>query len=40
VKAAGGIKTLADLLSMVRAGAARIGTSSGVAIMKEAARGR
>ncbi len=36
VKAAGGIKSLADLLSFLRAGADRIGTSSGVRIMEEA----
>ncbi|MDD2219035.1 MAG: deoxyribose-phosphate aldolase [Desulfoplanes sp.] len=35
VKAAGGIKTLADALAMLAAGATRIGTSSGVAIVKE-----
>ncbi len=35
VKASGGIKTLADLEKMVAAGASRIGTSSGIAIMKE-----
>lgn len=36
VKASGGIRTLETLRSMVRAGADRIGTSSGVAIMQEA----
>lgn len=36
VKAAGGIRTLADLKSMVRAGANRIGASAGVKIMQEA----
>lgn len=35
VKASGGIRTLADALRMVRAGANRIGTSSGVAIARE-----
>jgi deoxyribose-phosphate aldolase len=35
VKAAGGIRTLADALAMVEAGATRIGTSSAVAIMRE-----
>ncbi|MFZ5649878.1 MAG: deoxyribose-phosphate aldolase [Bacillota bacterium] len=35
VKASGGIKTAAQALSMIRAGAARIGTSSGVQIMNE-----
>lgn len=38
VKAAGGIRTLADARAMLDAGAARIGTSSGVA-MVEALRG-
>ena len=36
VKAAGGIKSYADLLRMVEAGATRIGTSSGVKIIVEA----
>jgi len=35
VKAAGGIKTLADALAMLAAGATRIGTSSGLAIVEE-----
>ncbi len=35
VKASGGIRTAADLAAMVRAGADRIGTSSGVNIMRE-----
>lgn len=35
IKASGGIKTLADLKHMVAAGADRIGTSSGLSIMKE-----
>ncbi|MBI5026304.1 MAG: deoxyribose-phosphate aldolase [Nitrospirae bacterium] len=35
IKASGGIKTLRDVLSFVEAGATRIGTSSGVNIMKE-----
>ncbi|MCL2294935.1 MAG: deoxyribose-phosphate aldolase [Spirochaetes bacterium] len=35
VKASGGIKTLDDALKMITAGAARLGTSSGVAIMQE-----
>ncbi len=35
IKAAGGIKTLKDVMSFVNAGATRIGTSSGVDIMKE-----
>jgi deoxyribose-phosphate aldolase len=37
VKASGGIRTLADLRRMVQAGATRIGTSSGVKIVQEAA---
>ena len=37
VKAAGGIRSLADLQIMVTAGATRIGTSSGVKILQEAA---
>jgi deoxyribose-phosphate aldolase len=36
VKASGGVRTLDDLLSMVEAGATRIGTSNGVKIMEEA----
>jgi deoxyribose-phosphate aldolase len=35
VKAAGGIRTLADALRMIRAGADRLGTSGSVAIMEE-----
>lgn len=35
VKASGGIKSLADATAMIEAGADRLGTSSGVAIMKE-----
>lgn len=38
VKASGGIRSLEDLRTMVRAGANRIGTSSGVAIMEAAGR--
>ena len=38
VKASGGIRTLEDLESMVRAGATRIGASAGVTIMQEAQR--
>jgi deoxyribose-phosphate aldolase len=38
VKAAGGIRSLDDLLAMVRAGANRIGTSAGLAIMEAAGR--
>ena len=37
VKASGGIRTLADLRRMVQAGATRIGTSSGLKILQEAA---
>ena len=36
VKAAGGIRTLADALRMLEAGANRLGTSAGVAILAEA----
>jgi deoxyribose-phosphate aldolase len=36
VKASGGVRTLADLLKMVDAGASRIGTSNGVGIVREA----
>ena len=35
VKAAGGIRSLADALSMIEAGATRLGTSAGVKILKE-----
>src|SRR6185437_8448156 len=38
VKASGGIRSYEDLMKMVEAGATRIGTSSGVKIMEEAAR--
>jgi deoxyribose-phosphate aldolase len=37
VKASGGVRTLSDLVRMVQAGATRIGTSSGINILKEAA---
>jgi deoxyribose-phosphate aldolase len=40
VKAAGGIRSRADLERMVRAGANRIGTSSGVKIMREYGLGK
>lgn len=40
VKAAGGIRTLADALAMLGAGATRLGTSAGVKIMEEARRCR
>jgi len=36
VKAAGGIRTLKEALAMIEAGANRIGTSTGVAIIEEA----
>jgi deoxyribose-phosphate aldolase len=36
VKAAGGIRTLADALAMIRAGANRLGASAGVKIVQEA----
>lgn len=35
IKASGGIKNYASAMSMIQAGATRIGTSNGVAIMKE-----
>lgn len=35
VKASGGIRNLADALAMIEAGATRIGTSAGVAIIRE-----
>lgn len=37
VKAAGGIRTYADAVKMISAGANRLGASAGIAIMKEAA---
>jgi deoxyribose-phosphate aldolase len=39
IKASGGIRTAADLESMVSAGAVRVGTSAGVAIVKECLAG-
>ncbi|WP_203472740.1 deoxyribose-phosphate aldolase [Dissulfurispira thermophila] len=39
VKAAGGIKTLSQVLQFIKAGATRIGTSAGVEIIKEAYSG-
>ena len=36
VKASGGIKTLDEMVKLIRAGAMRIGTSAGIEIMKEA----
>jgi len=38
IKAAGGIKTLKEALALIGAGATRIGTSSGVNIVKEAGK--
>ncbi len=38
VKASGGVKGLGDWKRMIRAGAERVGTSSGVGIMREAQR--
>jgi deoxyribose-phosphate aldolase len=38
VKAAGGIRSYADALAMISAGASRIGTSSGVKIIQEATK--
>ncbi|MEK7308617.1 MAG: deoxyribose-phosphate aldolase [Nitrospirota bacterium] len=35
IKAAGGIRTLKDVLTFIKAGATRIGTSSGITIIKE-----
>ena len=35
IKASGGVRTLNAALSMIRAGATRIGTSSGVALVEE-----
>jgi len=40
VKAAGGIRSRADLERMVRAGACRVGTSSGLGILQEYAQGQ
>jgi deoxyribose-phosphate aldolase len=38
VKAAGGIRTLSNALAMIKAGATRIGASSGIQIVQEAQR--
>jgi deoxyribose-phosphate aldolase len=38
VKAAGGIRTLSNALAMIKAGATRIGASSGIEIVQEAQR--
>ena len=35
VKASGGVKTYQDMQDMIDAGATRIGTSSGVSLMKQ-----
>lgn len=40
VKAAGGVRTLEDLLQMVQAGATRIGASAGVKIVEQARSGK
>lgn len=40
VKASGGIRTYADLLALIQAGANRIGTSSGASIVAQAAQSR
>ena len=39
VKASGGVRTYADALKMIRAGATRIGTSNGIKIIEEARSG-
>lgn len=39
VKAAGGIRDLATALAMIEAGASRVGTSAGAAILREAGQG-
>jgi deoxyribose-phosphate aldolase len=39
VKAAGGIRSLADAQALVAAGATRLGTSAGVALMEAAPTG-
>jgi deoxyribose-phosphate aldolase len=39
VKASGGVRSLADAIAMIKAGANRIGVSSGVGIVKEALAG-
>ena len=40
IKASGGIRTYEDAVKMIRAGASRIGTSSGIQIIKEARTAR
>jgi len=39
IKAAGGIRSYAEALKMLRAGASRLGTSSGIKIIEEAGKG-
>ena len=39
IKAAGGIRSYAEALTMLQAGASRLGTSSGIKIIEEAGRG-
>jgi deoxyribose-phosphate aldolase len=39
VKAAGGVRNFADALTMIAAGATRLGASAGVRIVKEASGG-
>jgi deoxyribose-phosphate aldolase len=39
IKAAGGIRTLKQVINMLEAGATRIGTSSGVKIIRELSKG-
>jgi deoxyribose-phosphate aldolase len=38
IKAAGGIRSHAEAVQMLQAGAARLGTSSGIKIIEEASR--
>ncbi|MGA7915576.1 MAG: hypothetical protein WCA00_10100, partial [Candidatus Acidiferrales bacterium] len=40
IKAAGGVRTLEDLLKMVEAGATRIGASAGVKIVEQVRSGK
>jgi deoxyribose-phosphate aldolase len=40
IKAAGGVRTLEDLVSMVEAGATRVGASAGVKIVEQAQAGK
>jgi deoxyribose-phosphate aldolase len=39
VKASGGVRTYSDACAMIEAGAARIGTSAGVSMVREAIAG-